>query len=75
MRSSDEYSTKVIDPSNSQLFSNEMTRDMEFAYNRTELNNYVSSSSYAVVHELAEPLSYNSSMDYSRGLESGGSAQ
>ena len=72
---SDEYSTKVIDPSNSQLFSNEMTRDMEFAYNRTELNNYVSSSSYAVVHELAEPLSYNSSMDYSRGLESGGSAQ
>ena len=71
----DEYSTKVIDPSSTVLLSNEMTRDMEFAYNRAVLNNYVSSSSYAVVHELAEPLSYNGTMDYSRGLDPEGTAQ
>ena len=62
---------KVIDPSNSSLLSNQMTRDMEFNANRNNDNNYVTASSYAVVHEISQPLSYYSNMDYSQGLVAG----
>lgn len=66
----DAQGEKVIDPSNTALLTNEMTRDMEFEKNRASSNNYVTASSYAVVHELSEPLSYNSNQDYSQGLVS-----
>lgn len=68
----DAVGEKVIDPSNTNLLSNQMTRDMEFAMNRTNENNYVTASSYAVVHEISQPLSYYADMDYSQGLVSGG---
>lgn len=64
----DAAGTKTIDPSNTALLSNEMTRDMEFDKNRSYQNNYVTSSSCAVVHELTQPLSYNADMDYSQGF-------
>lgn len=60
---------KVIDPSNTNLMTNEMTRDLEFNKNRTQAGNYVTASSYAVVHELTQPLSYNSTEDFSQGLQ------
>ena len=58
----------VVDPANSAMLTNEMTRDMEFNADRAEQNNYVTASSYAVVHEISTPLSYNAQMDYSQGL-------
>lgn len=48
---------------------NEMARDVEFDMTRTKAN-YVKNSSYAVVHELSEPLSYNKSGDYSQAVTS-----
>lgn len=68
---SDAKGTKTIDPANSSLLVNEMTRDLEFDKNRSKAT-YVTASSFAVVHELTEPLSYNGTMDYSKGLVSSG---
>lgn len=65
----DAVGEKVIDPSNSSLMDNEMTCDLEFNKNRTTAGNYVTASSYAVVHELTQPLSYNAQQDYSKGLQ------
>ncbi|MBO5186436.1 MAG: hypothetical protein J6B91_05225 [Prevotella sp.] len=57
---------KVID-ANSSALVNEMTRDFEFDKTATEAT-YATSSSFAVVHELSEPLSYNREVDYSVGM-------
>ena len=61
-------STTTVDPASTSTVANEMTRDMEFAKNRTLSGNYVSSSSYAVIHELTQPLFYYKSKDFSQGL-------
>lgn len=55
--------TKTIDV-NSGLMVNEMTRDFEFDKNKTSAT-YVTASSFAVIHELSTPLSYDPNGDLS----------
>ena len=56
---------KVISASTGLV--NEMTREFEFVMENTSKASYASSSSFAVVHELTKPLSYNKAVDYSKG--------
>lgn len=51
---------------NSGLLVNKMTRDFEFDSNR-ESASYVTSSAFAVVHELKQPLFYNRAQEYNAG--------
>lgn len=58
--------TKVIDVNDGSKV-NIMTRDFEFDAESTEASRAISSSSFAVIHELSSPLYYNRSKNLSSG--------
>ena len=64
----------VIDAGNTAKLVNKMTRDYEFDQNKTSATS-IAVSSFAAVHEISEPLCYNSDGRYDAGWRTAAAKQ